>query len=189
MNVYLVRHAEFLNPNKIFPFHLPLYLSPAGRAHVHRVGDWFTSQNLTGLPIVASPIVRCVQTAEIIAAHTTSDVTLDERLIEVANPKLQGTPFPVDPWQLEETHPDTETHAGILTRTRSWMNDMIKTGGDIIGVSHGTPLTILYFSLMGQEIPAHLWSPENELKNIQRGEIAVLTFESGQLKEGKRVVV
>lgn len=189
MKIYLVRHAVFLNPNNVFPFHLPLYLSPSGRHHIHRVGEWFKAQHISEIPVVSSPIVRCVQTAEIIASHTKSDVTLDDRLIEVTNPKLQATPRPNDHWKTEESDPDTETHTDILMRMKSWMNDMIKTGGDVIGVSHATPLTLLYFTLTGQSIPEHLWSPEHESNNIQRGEIAVLTIENKIFSKAERITV
>lgn len=189
MKIYLVRHAVFLNPKNVFPFHLPLYLSPVGRRHVHRAGEWFKSQSVSGLPVISSPIVRCVQTTEIIASHTKSDVTLDERLIEVTNPKLQGMPLPKDHWKTEETDPDTETHDDILKRMQRWMNDMIKTGGDVIGVSHGSPITILYFTLTGTPIPKHFWSPQNEPNNIQRGEIVVLNVENGEFRNAQRIKV
>lgn len=189
MKIYLVRHAVFHNPNNVFPFHLPLYLSPVGRKHVKRVGEWFASKSASGLPVISSPIVRCVQTSEIIASVTKSDVTLDERLIEVANPKLQGTPLPPEHWKTEESDPDTESIEDIRKRVFNWFEDMLKTGGDVIGVSHGTPLTVLYFTLTGQTVAPHLWSPENESKNIQRGEIAVLTIDNKNLIKYDRVIV
>lgn len=187
MKIYLVRHAVFNNPGNVFPFHLPLYLTPEGRAKATRVGEWLVSQSVKGVPIVTSPIVRCVQTAEIIAGFTKSDVTLDERLIEVANPALQGKPMVGDHWKTEESDPDTETHDEIKKRMLAWYDGAVSGGGDVIGVSHGTPLMMLYLTLTNQLVPEHMWYPANEQNNIQRGEVAVLTIENKQVVSHERI--
>src|SRR3990167_6732742 len=93
MHIYLVRHTLYHNPENIYAFHLPLYLSPEGRKHAGRVGDWFKNNVFPAIPIYTSPIVRTVQTAEIIASFTKSFVTVDNNLIESSS-RLQGEKKP-----------------------------------------------------------------------------------------------
>ena len=88
MHIYLVRHTKYHNPENIFPFHLPVNLSVEGREHARRIADWFTNKKLIKLPIFTSPVVRCVQTAEIIAGQTDSFVSADERLVETYSPGI-----------------------------------------------------------------------------------------------------
>lgn len=189
MKIYLVRHAAYSNPANVFAFHLPVYLSIEGRNHVQRIGEWFKANDLIGLPITSSPIVRCVQTSEIVAAHTSSNVTLDERLVEVANPVLQGMSMSPDHWSIEDAHPDTETLEQVRDRMFNWLDDTIAADQDIVGVSHGTPLTVLYNTLTNQPLPRPLWSPEQTPKNIQRGEIAILTIKDRKLINHERIII
>ncbi|MBI1862751.1 histidine phosphatase family protein [Candidatus Microgenomates bacterium] len=189
MKIYLVRHAAYSNPENVFAFHLPVYLSIEGRDHVQRIGEWFKTNDLTSLPIMSSPIVRCVQTSEIIAGHIGSNVTLDERLVEVANPVLQGTSMSPEHWSIEDAHPDTETLEQVCNRMFNWLDDIIAADQDIVGVSHGTPLTVLYNTLIDQPLPRPLWSPEQTPKNIQRGEIAILTIKDRRLIDHERIII
>ena len=82
MYIYLVRHLEYENPEGIYPFYLPLNLSTKGRNDADKIANWFVKGKLLGLNIYTSPIVRCVQTANIIAEKTNSSVAIDQRLIE-----------------------------------------------------------------------------------------------------------
>ena len=91
MTIYLVRHGNYLNPQNIYPFLLPVVLSPEGIEQIDRVGQWFKDQSALELPIYTSPVKRCVQTAEIISHAIDSSITVDDRLIEVRCPNLQGT--------------------------------------------------------------------------------------------------
>lgn len=172
MHIYLVRHAKYHNPENIFPFHLPVHLSKEGREHVQRVAKWFLKRDVKDLPIFTSPIARCVQTAEIIAAQTNSYVACDERLIETHSPQLQGKVQPqTDAWKIEEEDMTRETQDSVRARAVSIFEEKVSEQNDCILVSHGDPLTILYFHLMGEKLPANLWSPANAEKVIDRGEI------------------
>lgn len=172
MVLYFVRHTPYTNPNNLFAFHLPMYLSEEGRKHAHRIGEWFTKNGGNKLPIVTSPIVRCVQTSEILATHTNSFVTTDERLIETRLPNLQGTKQPHNQaWVIEEKDESREPREAILKRVLSVYNERIDRGQDCILVSHGDPITILYYHLNKMEFPEYLWSPENKKNVIQRGDI------------------
>jgi len=172
MHIYLVRHTKYHNPENIFPFHLPVYLSTEGREHAHRIADWFHNHSLLEVPIYTSPILRCVQTSEIIASATDSFVMSDSRLIETASPQLQGQVQPEkDPWKYEDTDTTRETQAAIKDRVTDIFEEKMTLGKDCVLVSHGDPLTILFYHLQKSPLPPELWSPENEAKIISRGEI------------------
>jgi broad specificity phosphatase PhoE len=172
MHIYIIRHTKYHNPENIFPFRLPVYLSKEGRAHAHQIGEWLKKRKLSKLPIHTSPIVRCVQTAEILASYTNSFVTCDDRLIEVDNPTIQGTIQPAkDAWKLEEFHPDRETNLSVRQRMISIFEEKVKEQHDCILVSHGDPITTLYYHLQNKQLPEHLWSPANADKVIDKGEI------------------
>lgn len=182
MHIYLVRHTKYHNPENIFPFHLPVYLSVEGRAHAQRIAKWFEEKKITDVPIYSSPIVRCVQTAEIIAAKTQSFVMTDGRLVETFSPQAQGKVQPAqDPWKAELADPDRESQASIQDRAVDIFDEKVKLGEDVILVSHGDPLTILYFYLNNDALPEELWSPAYEDKVIERGEIVDVEVENGKV--------
>lgn len=181
MTIYLVRHTQYHNPENIFPFHLPVYLSVDGRDHAKRVASWFANQKLAKLPIFTSPIARCVQTAEIIAAQTESFVATDSRLIETFSPGIQGNRKPeTGDWKVETHDPTRETQASIMERATSIFEEKVAEQQDCILVSHGDPLTILYYHLLEETLPTDLWKPENSELVISRGEIVKVEVKVGK---------
>ncbi len=190
MIIYLTRHTEYDNPNRLFVFHLPVNLSVNGRAHAQRMGQWFAKNATKSLPIISSPIARCIQTTEIISSHTDSFVTFDDRLIETRCANLQGTQEPENKtWQTQYDDQSRETQSAILERSLNLYKEIVEKGADRILVSHGDPLTILLYHLTNQTIPHYLWSPEQEPHNVQRGEIVKLTIENKEVKDIKRIKV
>lgn len=172
MNIYLVRHTQYYNPENIYAFFLPLYLSTTGRKRANLLASWFVKKEMLELPIYTSPIVRCLQTAEIIASKTKSFVAIDQRLTEVSCPNLQGVKKPKkDDWKLEEDDQTRETHLSTRKRILDLYNQKVKEGKDCIFVSHGEPLTILQFYLQNKKLPQYLWNDENKENVIQKGNI------------------
>ncbi|MBI4130544.1 histidine phosphatase family protein, partial [Candidatus Roizmanbacteria bacterium] len=187
---YFIRHTHYHNPDDIYAFHLPMYLSPQGRQHAVRVGRWFVEQQIGSLPIYASPIVRCVQTAEIIASATHASITLDKRLIETSLPNLQGKKKPdKTPWILEEEDPSRESRQSILARILDFYNEKIAKGNDCIAVSHGDALTILYYHLSHKPLPLYLWGPDNNDNVINRGEILKIELKGKTIHSLSRIKV
>lgn len=185
MTIYLVRHTQYHNPENIFPFHLPVYLSVEGREHAQRIAKWFADKKLTDLPIFTSPIARCVQTAEILAAKTNSFVATDDRLVETYSPGIQGTLKPaVDDWKFEDTDPTRESRESIQKRANSIFQEKVAEQQDCILVSHGDPLTILYYHLVNKPLPEEMWKPENSDLVISRGEIVKV-----EVKSDKKLVL
>lgn len=170
MTIYLVRHTKYFNPNNIYPFHLPVYLSKEGREHAKEIADWYKDTVLPGIPIYSSPIARCVQTSEIIASKTKSFVSLDDRLIESYCPSLQGKKqAEIDAWRVEEDESSRESRESVLKRALNIFNEKMQEEKDCIFVSHGDPTTMLFYYLRNKELPKHLWNPKNSKEVVNKG--------------------
>lgn len=188
MNIYLVRHTEYYDPYNIFQFRLPFYLSEAGRKHSQLIGQWFANHRLTKLPIYSSPIVRCLQTSEIIASQTKSFVAADDRLIEVNCPNLQGKTKPdKDRWIVEQDDPSREPKNKVIKRVMDIINEKVKANEECILVSHGEPLTFVYWHLTKTEFPRYPWDPKNGNKVIRKGQIVKLEFEGKTFKKATKI--
>lgn len=179
MKLYFVRHTEYHNPAYLYAFHLPFPLTEHGRQQASAIGDWFVQKKVGPLPIIASPIVRTVQTAELIAGKTHSMVTTDRRLIESSCPELQGKVHAsVNHWIEEEDNRTRETHKSMLTRMKSLYEEVVASGHDTILISHGDPMTVFYYYLKQQKPPRYFWDPQNADKVIQRGDIIEVLVEN-----------
>ena len=190
MNIYLVRHTTYSNPENIYAFHLPMYLSVEGREHAVKIGEWFKNNTLLHIPIYTSPIIRCVQTAEIIAAQLKSFVAVDTDLIESYCPVLQGKIKPSEnAGKMEEDEPSRESKASLFTRIVRSFQDKINKKEDCILVSHGDPLTVLYYHLINKELPRYFWDEEESTKVFRKGEIMHVTLNNSQLSSVKRYIV
>lgn len=154
MHIYLVRHTELDNPEKIYPFQIDLGLSEEGREQAEKIADWFVEKKILNLSIYRSPLSRCRQTAEIIAAKTGSSIMVDRRLIETTCPNMQGKKWPEkEHWKVEEDDPTREPRSKILERVLESFNDKVIKGEDCVLVSHGDPLTVFYYYLINKEPP------------------------------------
>ncbi|MBA3723367.1 MAG: histidine phosphatase family protein [Candidatus Levybacteria bacterium] len=187
MKLYFVRHTEYYNPAHLYAFHLPFHLTEYGRKQALMIGDWFLKKEVGMLPIIASPIVRTVQTAELIASKTHAMVTIDRRIIESACPELQGKVHASEKhWIEEEDNRTRETQKSLLARMTSICDEVVSSGKDTILISHGDPLTVLYYYLIQEDPPRYFWDPQNAAKVIGRGEIIEVTLENGSVRSVDR---
>jgi broad specificity phosphatase PhoE len=101
--IYLVRHADVENPNKVLYGHLDGFqLSALGRAQAAAIGDQLASEDLTR--IVSSPLARAVETARLINEKLARPAVLemDPELREADFSRyLQGLPY----WQVPLRRP------------------------------------------------------------------------------------
>jgi broad specificity phosphatase PhoE len=101
--LYLVRHADVENPNKVLYGHLDGFqLSALGRAQAAAIGDQLASEDLTR--IVSSPLARAVETARLINDKLARPAVLesDPELREAEFSRyLQGLPY----WQVPLRRP------------------------------------------------------------------------------------
>ncbi len=168
--LFLIRHCEYDNPNNIYAFHLPVTLSARGRERAKRIGLWLKDRS-EKLVVYSSPIIRAVQTAEIIASFTNSHVYIDSDLIEVKEAKLQGKKMPPSNPYKDIYKPGLqEAPELMLERMRRVFNKHIKSNNDIALVSHGDPLTILLYELLNEERPVNLTFSKHY---IEKGEVVV----------------
>ncbi len=190
MYMYLVRHLEYDNPQKIYPFHLPVYLSAKGRKDAGIIASWFTSKRLEGLDIYTSPMVRCVQTAEIIASKISSYVAIDDRLVEISCPNLQGKKWILpDSWKAEELDKSRESREVATKRIVNFFMEKVAQQRDCISVSHGEPLTLLYYYLMRKKVPKYLWDPAKGHLVIKKGDVVIVEFKKGRLISTEKIHV
>jgi len=187
VNIFLIRHAEYDNPEQIFPYHLPVTLSTEGRQRAIRVGKWLKEQGFSRIDIYSSPIVRAIQTAEIIASLTNSHVFTEKDLIEVQFSKLQGKPMPKNnDWSMCYVPGSQEDPESMLKRMRRVYKKRIEAEKDCVLISHGDPLTLIYYDLIKKTPPREL---DTGGLYVQKGEIINLKIENGKLIAIKRQIV
>jgi broad specificity phosphatase PhoE len=131
--VYLIRHADVENPNRVLYGHLLGFsLSTRGREQAAELGRRLRGSGIRR--IVHSPLERAVETARIVAAQLEEPVDLiaDPELRESEFSRyLQGVPF----WQIPLRRPLWFVHKarrGLLPGDEP-IRDL---GGRILGVMH-----------------------------------------------------
>jgi probable phosphoglycerate mutase len=176
--LYVCRHGESeLNARGIYAGQTDTPLTDRGREQARLAG-----QQAIGLEIdviVASPLVRAHETAQIIAEqidYPVEDILTTPLIMERNLGPLEGQPYTVGP-ETVETCPDIEPDANLHGRARAALQylDGLEAATVLI-VSHGTFLTALNHVLGGQfdeELPnAHL--VEFELEGIKHDSNYVL---------------
>ncbi len=168
--VYLMRHGEVENPEKIiygrregFP------LSETGREQAKKAAGFFADKNIVA--VYTSPITRCFETATIVS----SAVQTDERLIETKNyyegikiarydEMFSNKSVYDDPKQIEFG----ETAQHVYERMRACLDEKLRqhSGQNFLLVSHADPIMILKYGLEGREYNHYYKMPE---EFIQKG--------------------
>lgn len=154
--VYLLRHCRYDNPRKILPGRLPLELSAEGKQTAKRLCDHFQDKNIGR--IYTSAVLRCRQTAEIVADGKIP-IVFDQRLLETLS-AYQG--FWGENWHGDGFHFFThrpelggENLADIQKRMASFWDEVIPDlKENIIILSHGDPLQALYAYVHHLPLPA-----------------------------------
>ncbi len=187
MEIFIVRHTEYDNPKNIYPIRLPLYLSRLGRNNAKRIGLWFKKNKSQKLSIYSSPVVRTLQTAEIIASYINSFVFIDSNLIEVRH-GLQGKPIPKNnPWGKDVyNHPTMESQKNVLRRMVKAYKDKVTTGKNCILVTHGDHITLLWHYLKGDKFPIKLWLDKHY---VAKGEILKIILRDKKVINIERIII
>jgi len=141
--VYLVRHAEYENPQKIIPGRLPVPLSENGIKQAEMLFKFFKDRNIS--QIFSSPVRRCKQTSEMISKNNTP-IEFDIRLSEVLS-AMQGSKE--ENWR-ELLYNSTdkiggETQTDVYNRLADfWMTTKFEIDKNYLICSHGDPLYFLF---------------------------------------------
>lgn len=98
--------------------------------------------------VVASPLMRTLQTATIIAEVLGLPVETDDRIIEMDYGAWDGTPIadvPIDTWRAWRTDPefrppDGESLRDVSRRVGAAMGEWLTTDEPIIAVTHVSPI-------------------------------------------------
>lgn len=152
---YLVRHGDFINKRRVFHGRLPLQLSASGRRQAKALAEFFSRMNIKA--IYSSAVVRCRETAEIIAHRLDLPIHFDRRLLEVLS-AVQGMELaayrkaPGGSFQAVKTL-GGETIEEVEARAWDFFQDLNHhQKGNCLVVSHGDPIYFLYLRLQAGSI-------------------------------------
>ena len=129
--------------------------------------------------IVSSPLQRCVQTAEAIAAPLGIEVTIDERLIEADYGEWEGMPLadiPADASERWRSDPDFrppggESLADVAVRVAAWCEEQSRSE-TVVAVTHVSPIKATVAWALGATptVAWRLFVEVASLTTIGRGE-------------------
>lgn len=106
----------------------------------------------------------------------------DQRLIESSCSNLQGKKWVMPhPWRVEEDDSTRETKKSTRNRMVSIYDEKVRQDKDCIFVSHGEPLTVLYYYLLGKELPKYLWDPTIGQQVIEKGDVVIVKVENREI--------
>ncbi len=149
VTIHFIRHGHVDDPGDVYYGRLPGYpLSQQGRSEVKRLAEHLTTFPIS--EVYSSPLLRTMQTAEIIAHQLGSQVVADERIVEV-KAKFEGKTRTF----LREHQPTAEDYAETMEQIFERMQDFVQDCSklhpttEIVAVSHGGPIRILEMGIEG----------------------------------------
>jgi broad specificity phosphatase PhoE len=137
---YFIRHGQTdWNAEGVCMGSKDIPLNEIGRCQAQEAV--FLLQNEGIVHIVASPLVRAKETAEILAASLGVSLSLDDDLKECTWGVLEGKPMDSDvllgSWLKGETPEGAESAASFGTRVLRGLNRALEKAGPVLIVSHG----------------------------------------------------
>ncbi len=181
MNIYFVRHCEYVDPDKLIPGRLPVPLSDLGKQHAQKLADFFQDKDIS--KIYSSAVLRCQQTSEIIS-HGQTPIVYDIRLLEVFT-AYQGYTFKdgvdFDHFYGHLKELGGESYKDVQERMVSFFEDVKNEGNNILVVSHGDPLYTLYLYLSKKPLGTedHLIATKQSEEYPEKGSVRQLVIEEG----------
>ncbi len=157
--IYLIRHAAYENPLRIFHGRSPGFpLSAEGKKQAARIAGFLKTKPITA--IYSSRLLRARQTAEIIAGRLKLPVWTDERLLDIRSP-LQGKPIDyLNALDSYFYHPafiaaGGETMEALFDRMDHFMRQKASDhpGEHIVIVSHGDGIMTIATKYAGKPLP------------------------------------
>lgn len=151
--IYLCRHAEVHNPDRILYGRLPGFgLSDSGRDQADRLAAYLSLEPLA--VVYTSPLLRARQTAAaVLARQPRARLIVASGLIEVFT-SWQGKPWSqlagamyYDP----PADPGDETMVEVASRMRRFVDHVLRVHPNeaVAAISHGDPIAIYLMALHG----------------------------------------
>ncbi len=189
MNIYLLRHGETdWNRERRIQGRTDVRMNDTGREQIRRVADVFAGLTADIEVILASPLSRAQESAQIIAdrlGYRREDIVTEPLLIERCfgegeglteaerQARYQNTPF-------GHLYPGMETLEEVLARGRRAFDRMVETYRDkenVLAVCHGAIL----FAIMSAATDGRIvyWGDQITLK---QGNIHLLTYRDGKVE-------
>lgn len=143
--IYLARHGRTpLNAAGVLRGRLDPPLDDVGREQARRLGA--TLSHLRLAVVVASPLIRAVDTAAAVAGPAGLAVERDARLIDRRYGRWDGTrKEDVEAeWGSMDNAPDVEPADEVRSRMLAALNDLAQraSGGNALAVSHDVPIRL-----------------------------------------------
>lgn len=157
--VYLLRHAAYENPKKIFHGRLPGFpLSREGREMAKQLAGRLAQQPI--MAVYTSRLTRAYQTAMIVARPHRLGVTTDERLLDIRSP-LQGKSIALIESLDSDFYSDALVKAGaerleeVHARIDAFLREVARkhVGEQIVVTSHGDPIMAIATTYAGKRLP------------------------------------
>ncbi len=142
-----MRHGAVENPDQVRYGRLPgFHLSAEGRKQVTEAAHSFLGRPIQHMYV--SPLERTQQTATLLGfVFPYVPLTLDGRLLEVKTAKqFEGKSRDIHFYYSKERKQDAETAEELVSRVYRFIEEKIiaHNGGEVILVSHGDPIALLY---------------------------------------------
>ncbi len=158
--LYVVRHGQsVLNVTRTFAGRTDTPLTDEGREQAKRAGEKVAKLDID--LIVSSPLIRALETAQIIAESSgyTKDILINEVFVEQALGSLEGKSW--DDVIDEARQTGIETDAQLAARAKTAL-DFLRTqpGDNILLVSHGTFIRYLRAAVKPEGIYEELENSE-----------------------------
>ncbi|MBL4682122.1 MAG: histidine phosphatase family protein [Pseudomonadales bacterium] len=161
--LFFIRHGQTKwNAIRRMQGQLNSDLNEIGEAQADVNGRFLESQKLDKL--IASPLGRCVQTANIINQHTDLDLSFDERIKEwhcgdwsglMWDELSQRYPKEWEAYQFDRFNyrgPGCENFPDMIDRVRPFLRELKEDSADTIGiVSHGLVGRVMVSVMMGMD--------------------------------------
>jgi len=182
--IYLVRHGDYSNPENILIGRLPVSLNDDGVKQARKLNSFFQDKHIA--KIYSSAVVRCKQTAEIIA-NDKIPIFYDKRLSETLS-AYQGMQYENKPkWEdffLHTGELGGEGYSDIQNRMISFFNDIVlNTTDNLIICSHRDPLWFLYTWIVKEPLirRLHKLSGKVDPDYLENGSIRPIKIENGKI--------
>lgn len=149
--IHFVRHGEVDNPSQLRYGRLPgFHLSINGRHQAEQASLFFLKRKIAH--IYSSPLERTQQTATLLGLSLPHvAISLDARILEVKTAaKFEGHSRDIPFYHAISPTPDAETIQQIQQRMMHFVEEKIiqHHGKEIVAVSHGDPLAVLFHKLV-----------------------------------------